>query len=74
MAPFLTDQFTRVLPLVNLSLVATIAVNAVYLAYDDRWFAALTQTVLLAISMAATVRINRVFPSTTRGTSSKERP
>jgi hypothetical protein len=60
--PFLTDQFTRVLPLVNLSLSATIAANVIYLGYDEKWFSSLSQVVLLGISMAATVRIYRVFP------------
>jgi hypothetical protein len=60
--PFLTADVTRVIPIINLSLAATITANAIYLVYDGRWFVALTQLGLLGISMLATVRIYRVFP------------
>jgi hypothetical protein len=61
-APFLTDEFTRVLPIVNVSLVASIVANAVYLGFDRPWFKSLTQVGLLGISMAAMARIYDVFP------------
>jgi hypothetical protein len=38
--PFLTAGMTKVLPLINLSLVAGIAVNLVYLIRDPRWLVA----------------------------------
>ncbi len=60
--PFLTDDFTRVLPLLNVSLAAAMLVNAVYIGYDARWFKSSSQIVLLAISLAVTVRLYRVFP------------
>lgn len=60
--PFLTEQFTDVLPLINLSLVATIVINTAWLSYDAPWFGSLGQVVMLGISMAATLRLYRVFP------------
>ena len=59
---FLTDDFRRVLPLINFSLVATIVVNFVYLGRDTPWFKALCQAGLGVISLAATIRFLRVFP------------
>jgi hypothetical protein len=60
--PFLTEDFVRVLWLINISLLATIAVNAGYLAYDRAWFKSLCQIGLGGISMAVVVRMYRVFP------------
>ena len=60
--PFLTSGFDRVVPIINVSLGATILVNLIYLPYDPRWFKSLTQIGLLGISMAATVRMYQVFP------------
>lgn len=60
--PFLTEDFARVLPLLNVSLVVTIIANALFVVYDARWFRSSGQIVLLAISMAVTVRLYRVFP------------
>jgi len=60
--PFLTEDFARVLWLINISLLATIAVNAGYLAYDRGWFKSLCQIGLGVISMAVVVRMYRVFP------------
>jgi hypothetical protein len=62
LSPFLTDDFERVIPLINVSLVATIVVNVIYLFFDRRWFKSLTQIGLAGIAMAATVRLYRVFP------------
>ena len=60
--PFLTNDFERVLPILNVSLAAAIAVNLIYLAYDAGWFKSLTQIGLLAISLVVTVRLYQVFP------------
>lgn len=60
--PFLTDAFVDVLPWITVSLLASILVNTAYLAYDAAWFAALGQVVTLTVSIAATLRIYRVFP------------
>ena len=60
--PFLTNDFERVLPILNVSLGAAVVVNLVYLGFDAGWFKSLTQIGLLAISLAVTVRLYQVFP------------
>lgn len=60
--PFLTNDFDRVVPIISVSLVATIVVNLIYLFFDPDWFKSLSQIGLLGISMAATVRMYRIFP------------
>jgi hypothetical protein len=59
---FLTDDFERALPIINVSLGASILVNLVYLIYDAGWFKSLSQIGLLGISLAATIRLYQVFP------------
>jgi len=59
---WLTDDFEQVLPLLNLSLTATILVNVLYLAYDAAWFKSISELGLLAISLAVTIRLYQVFP------------
>lgn len=60
--PFLTEEFNEVLPLLNVSIAASIAVNLVYLFFDPAWFNALAEMGLLAVSLAVTIRMYRVFP------------
>ncbi|MCU7724890.1 hypothetical protein ODJ79_14280 [Actinoplanes sp. KI2] len=60
--PFLTSDMTQVLPVVNLSLMAGIAVNLVYLAYDAPWVVAAGGLVTTGVGLAAIVRLWRVFP------------
>ena len=60
--PWLTADFREVLPVMNVSLGASIAVNAVYLLYDARGFKAGAELGLLIISLIVTIRIWRVFP------------
>jgi hypothetical protein len=59
---FLTDEFADLLPLINLSLGATILVNATYINYDPVWFKSSTQIGLGAITMMLAVRTLQVFP------------
>jgi hypothetical protein len=59
---WLTDDFEEVLPLLNLSLTATILVNVIYLAYDAEWFKSACELGLLAVSLAVTIRMYQVFP------------
>jgi len=59
---FLTDDFEAVVPIIAFSLLASIVVNLAYLWYDDAWFKTLAQLILNLISLAATVRLFRVFP------------
>lgn len=59
---FLTEEWNEVLPIVTVSLVASMIVNALYLAYDATWFKSLTQVGLASISLVVAIRIYRVFP------------
>ncbi len=59
---FLTGDFDRVLPLLNVSIVASMIVNAVYLAYDERWLKTLGDVVTAGISLAVVARTLAVFP------------
>jgi hypothetical protein len=61
-APFLTDEFERVVPIITVSLVATAVFNVIYVVSDPVWFKSLTQIAVLGISIAATARMYRVFP------------
>ncbi|MGZ8755948.1 MAG: hypothetical protein ACXW15_12260 [Acidimicrobiia bacterium] len=60
--PFLTDDFGRVLWLIDISLLATIMVNFMYLSYDRSWFRSLGQIGLNLISLVVAVRMYQVFP------------
>lgn len=60
--PFLTDDFARVLWLIDISLLATIAVNLAHLWYDPAWFRSLGQVGLGSISMLVANRMFQVFP------------
>lgn len=59
---FLTDDFDRVLPVIRVSLIATIIANVVYVVHDAPAFRALTQAGLSGIALVATVRLLDVFP------------
>jgi hypothetical protein len=60
--PFLTDDTPRVLGLVNLTLVANVIVNIVYVAYDPPWFKALADLTTTAVGLVSTSWVLRVFP------------
>lgn len=62
LVPFLTGDFTRVLWILNVSLLATIAVNLAYLWYDPAWFKSMCQICLGGISMLVSIRMLQVFP------------
>jgi hypothetical protein len=62
LVPFLTDEFGQVLWFINVSLLATILVNFVYLVYDPAWFKSLCQIGLGAISLVVSIRMYQVFP------------
>lgn len=61
-ASFLTDDFERVLPAINLMIAVTIAINFALLFYAPRWFVAATDVLSTGFGLAATVRMYRVFP------------
>ena len=60
--PWLTEDFSDVLPIMNASLIASIVVNVVYIAYDRPWFKGLTELGLLVIALIVTIRFWQVFP------------
>jgi hypothetical protein len=60
--PFLTDDFARVLWLIDISLLATVAVNLAHIWYDPVWFKSLGQIGLGSISMLVAIRMFQVFP------------
>jgi hypothetical protein len=60
--PFLTDDWEELVPIISVSLLASMLVNLIYVAYDAPWFKSLTQIFLAAIAMAVTVRTYQVFP------------
>jgi hypothetical protein len=60
--PWLTDDFTDVLPVLNVSLLASIAANAVYLVFDPPLWRSVSELALLALSIAVAVTTYRVFP------------
>ena len=60
--PFLTADMAKALPLINLSLVAGIAVNLVCLIRDPRRLVAAGGVVTTGVGLAAVVRLWQVFP------------
>ena len=60
--PFLTEQFTLLVPLIVLSLVASMAANSAYLLYDPPWFKSPCQVGISVISLAVAIRMFQVFP------------
>lgn len=67
--PFLTDDTRQVLDIVNVSLIAGIVVNVVYLFLDPPWLKALGDLVTLGIGLAVLVQIWQVFPFDFQGSS-----
>jgi hypothetical protein len=59
---WLTDDFSDLLPYINLSLVASIIVNVICMAYDPLWFKSFTQVILAIISFIVAIQTWRIFP------------
>lgn len=60
--PFLTDQTTEVLPLINVSLLASFLVNLAYIIFDAPWFKALGGVVTTSLGLAVVVKLFGVSP------------
>jgi hypothetical protein len=60
--PFLTEDTTRVLGIVNASMVAGVVVNVVLLVRDPAWLVAVGNLVTTGIGLAAVLAVWRVFP------------
>jgi hypothetical protein len=67
--PFLTSSTPQVLGLVNASLIVGLVVNVVYLAVNSPPIWALGQLAVLAVGLAATLRVWDVFPFDFTGSS-----
>ena len=59
---WLTQDFELLLPILNVSIVASIVANLIYLAYDAGWFKSLVDAGLLVISLGVAIRTWQVFP------------
>jgi hypothetical protein len=60
--PFLTEDTGRVLVLFNLSVIAGLVANAVYLAHDPPWLTSVGGVITTSVGFAALVRLWQVFP------------
>lgn len=60
--PFLTDDFTTVLPLVNASIVVGVVANLVYVVDDRRRVKAFGDLVTTAVGLLVVLRLWQVFP------------
>ncbi len=59
---FLTEDFSRVVDILNLSLVVGAVVNLLWVAADPPWLRSLGQLVQAGISLVVTLRLLDVFP------------
>lgn len=60
--PFLTDETTQVLGLVNVSIVVGLVANLVYVVNDTKWVRGLGEITTTAVGLAAMIRIWQVYP------------
>ncbi len=60
--PFLTDEFDQVVPIISLSLIASVVVNGLRLAGVPNWLSLVGDLISTTISLVATLRIYTVFP------------
>jgi uncharacterized membrane protein YfcA len=59
---FLTPRFDEVVPIITLSLVASIIANAVFVFFDPDWLKALAGSITSAIGFVAALRLYQTFP------------
>lgn len=64
---FVTEDFTRVLPLVQVAFLATVLTNLGYTLHDASWLRTLGAVVAGGVGIAALVALWRVFPFTFAG-------
>ncbi|GAA2852972.1 hypothetical protein GCM10020220_047820 [Nonomuraea rubra] len=60
--PLLSPDTLRVLPLVNLSLIAALIASTIFLAHDPRWMRSAGDLATTLISLTALAQILRIFP------------
>ena len=59
---FLTNDFEQVLPIINTLLLASIAINGVWVLYDAEWFRSAGRITLNVLIIAVLALTYRVFP------------
>jgi hypothetical protein len=62
--PFLSADFTRVLPAINIALAGGAAANVALIAYDPRWFKATLGLATAGLGIFVSLRFLQVFPFT----------
>jgi len=60
--PWLTPEFEKLLPVINLALVVNIVLSLIYMAHDGPPFKAATQIIVNLIAIAILVRTLQVYP------------
>jgi hypothetical protein len=60
--PFLTDSFVAPLAIMNISLLATVAANLLFLVFDPEWFRLLVRLGLNLVALAAMYTLYIIFP------------
>ena len=60
--PWLTPEFEKLLPVINLALVVNIVLNLLYMAYDEPPLKAATQIIVNLIAIGVLVRTLQVYP------------
>ena len=60
--PFLTEDFERLLPIVDLSLVVGAGVNVAFIFYNAPWFRSVGQIVQNAVSILVIIATLKIFP------------
>lgn len=60
--PWLTPEFEKLLPVINLALVVNIVLAFLYMAYDEPPFKAATQIVVNLIAIVVLLRTLQIFP------------
>lgn len=60
--PFLTEDTSQVMPMINASILVSVVANAVYVLRDPRWLKALGDVVTTAVGLAAVLQMWQVFP------------
>jgi hypothetical protein len=60
--PFLTEETSLVLWLVNISLIAGVVVNVAFAAFDPPWVKSLGDLITTSIGLVVLVRLWQVFP------------
>lgn len=60
--PFLTEDTSQVMPMINASITVSLLANVVYVLRDPRWLKALGDVVTTAVGLAAVLKMWQVFP------------